>query len=209
MSAILKWITPNAENIIVNIARVSNPSNRDNTQTAAKLISYLIKSEHWSPFEMANICIEFETTRVVSAQMLRHRSFTFQEFSQRYAAVGDLDIPRLRRQDLKNRQSSHDDLPSEIVDKYNKAMDELLVSSKSLYDDMLKDGVAKECARMVLPMCSPTTIIMNGTIRSWMHYLHSRLDPGTQLEHRELALKVLEIFKKELPAVHEAFFTPQ
>ena len=205
MSVKLKWITPNAEEMISNIARVSNPANRDNTETASRLIKFLIKSEHWSPFEMANMCVEIETDRATSAQILRHRSFTFQEYSQRYAKVPKPDIPNLRRQDIKNRQSSHDDLPSDVIEKYSTEINKLFEKTYEIDDAMLSDGIAKETARAIMPMCSKTCIIMNGTIRSWLHYIRIRGAEDTQLEHRTVALAVAKILEQELPNVYEAF----
>lgn len=206
MSVKLSWITPSAEAIIANIARVSNPANRDNTETSARLIKYLIKNRHWSPFEMANVCIEITTTRSISAQLLRHRSFTFQEYSQRYAEVDMPELPNLRRQDAKNRQSSHDDLSEEVLSTHNQRISDLFIQIKQEYDSMLKDGVAKETARQIMPMCSTTTIIMNGTVRSWLHYLSVRTDPSTQKEHRDVAIACGEIIKEHLPNVYSAMF---
>lgn len=206
MTARLCWITPDAEAMIANLARVSNPANRDNTETATRLIAYLIKNKHWSPFEMANVCIEIKTTRSISAQILRHRSFTFQEYSQRYAAIDMPEMPELRRQDSKNRQSSHDDLPADVLEKHERKINELFLLVKQEYDDMLSDGVAKETARQIMPMCSPTTLIMNGTVRSWLHYLNIRTDPSTQKEHRVVAEACAEIIKQQLPNVYAAMF---
>ena len=204
MSVVLKWITPNAEEMIANIARVSNPANRDNAETAPRLIRYLLKSKHWSPFEMANMCVEITTDRATSAQIIRHRSFTFQEFSQRYAEVPRPEMPDLRRQDLKNRQSSHSDLPEEVLNKHRAAIDDLFDQTHTLYKSMLTDGVAKETARAIMPMCSKTTIIMNGTIRSWLHYVEIRGEVATQLEHRQVALAVKALIKEHLPCIYAA-----
>jgi thymidylate synthase (FAD) len=202
----LMWITPDIEKMIVNIARVSNPENRDNMATFAALLRYLIKHKHWSPFEMGCMCIEVETTRAISAQIIRH-SFKVQELSQRYAEVGMPKVPKLRRQDTKNRQASHDDLPDEIIDKYeNKRIPEVFELLYQLYKDMLADGVAKECARMVLPMCTETTVVLMANIRDWMFYLESRCAPEAQFEHREVALQCAEIFKKQMPTIFEAMF---
>lgn len=207
MSVTLKWITPEAEQIIANIARVSNPNNRDNHKTAPRLIKYLIKNKHWSPFEMANMCLEINTDRATSAQILRHRSFSFQEFSQRYAKVDKPKLPNLRRQDLTNRQSSHDDLSDEIKAKHYEAIDKLFDNIYEEYEKMLEDGIAKETARAILPICSNTTIIMNGTIRSWLHYITVRGGEDTQLEHRKVALAAKEMIKQYIPSVYEAYFT--
>lgn len=202
-------ITPQAEEIIVYCARVSNPSNQNNMDTADKLLHYLVKHKHWSPFEMANMVVEINTTRAIAAQVLRHRSFSYQEFSQRYSdikALGSPVMPHLRRQDLKNRQNSIDDLDSDMIGQYYRRIGQLFEESEHLYKEMVSNGVAKECARGILPLNSPTRMYMNGTIRSWIHYLQIRSGTETQLEHREIALAILEIFKKELPVIHSALF---
>ena len=189
MNVKLISITPDAEKTMGYIARVSNPSNQDNEKYAG-LLKYCIKHNHWSVFEQSSMTLEIETTRAIAAQILRHRSFTFQEFSQRYAAstaLGDIDLPELRKQDLKNRQNSTDDLDPEIVEKLNKQMITLFSSSKALYEQMLSQGVAKECARMVLPLATPTRIYMTGSCRSWIHYINLRSAHGTQKEHMEIA----------------------
>jgi thymidylate synthase (FAD) len=207
MSAKLKWITPEAENEIVNDARVSTPANRDNTSTGPRLIRYLVDHAHWSPFEMANLCIEIKTSRAVSAQIIRHRSFCFQEFSQRYSAVKCPDVvPPQRRQDSKNRQSSHDDLDPELKLKYDIKIRALFDQIDALYQEMLTDGISKETARMIMPMCCETTLIINGNIRSWMFYLKVRTEESVQWEHREIALLCLDIFRTQLPNIYEAFF---
>ena len=203
MSARLIWITPNAEKIIAYCARVSS-SNQDNPNIKG-LLQYCYRHGHNSIFEMANMCIEVETTRAISAQILRHRSFSFQEHSQRYAKVEqDLHIPQLRRQDLKNRQNSISDLDEELKNELHTEIEEHFKQTKDLYNKLLDKGVAKECSRMVLPMCSPTRIYMNGSIRSWIHYLKVRCGNGTQLEHIEVSNQIKEIFKKELPIIYEA-----
>jgi thymidylate synthase (FAD) len=181
------------------MARVSNPSNENNLETAPKLISYLIKHKHWSPFEMVNLCVEIETTRAISAQIIRHRSFSFQEFSQRYAEVYDTVIPHLRRQDLKNRQNSVDDMSATEVAGYYRRISQLFEDAEHLYKEMVSSGVAKECARGVLPMNTVTRLYMNGSVRSWIHYLQLRTDPSTQLEHREIALEIQDVFSKQFP----------
>ena len=199
-------ITPEAEQMMAYIARVSNPSNQDNEKYAG-LLKYCIKHNHWSVFEQSSMTLEIETTRAIAAQILRHRSFTFQEFSQRYAAstaLGDIDLPELRRQDLKNRQNSTDDLDPEMVEKFEKQMITLFSSSKALYEQMLSQGVAKECARMVLPLCTPTRIYMTGSCRSWIHYINLRSAHGTQKEHMEIAKECRNVFTKQFPAVSEA-----
>ena len=182
MTVKLVSITPDAEKTMAYIARVSNPSNQDNEKYAG-LLKYCIKHNHWSVFEQSTMTLEIETTRAIAAQILRHRSFTFQEFSQRYAAstaLGEIDLPELRKQDLKNRQNSTDDLDPKTVDKFERQMITLFSSAKSLYTQMLDAGVAKECARMVLPLCTPTRIYMTGSCRSWIHYINLRSAHGTQ-----------------------------
>ena len=201
----LIWITPDSEKLIAYMARVSS-SNQDNPNIKG-LLKYCIRESHWSIFEMCNMCIEINTTRVISSQILRHRSFSFQEFSQRYAKVEqDLEIPILRRQDFKNRQNSINDLDDDLVDELQNDIKEHFKKTKDLYQKLLNKSVAKECARMVLPMSSPTKLYMNGNIRSWIHYLQVRCDPSTQKEHRDIALQIKEIFKKELPIIYEACF---
>ena len=206
MTVTLVSITPDAEQTMAYIARVSNPSNQDNEKYAG-LLKYCIKHNHWSVFEQSSMTLEIETTRAIAAQILRHRSFTYQEFSQRYAAstaLGDIDLPELRKQDLKNRQNSTDDLDSEMVEKFNKQMITLFSSSKSLYEQMLSQGVAKECARMVLPLATPTRIYMTGSCRSWIHYINLRSAHGTQKEHMEIAEGCRKVFTEQFPAVSEA-----
>ena len=206
-TAQLVHITPNAEDLIAYMARVSNPSNQSNTETSARLIKYLIDHHHWSPFEMVNMCVEINTTRSIAAQILRHRSFSFQEFSQRYAEVVDIaDIPELRRQDTKNRQNSIDDLEPSLVSQYTRQIAELNVKAYRLYQDMLHEGIAKECAREVLPLATPTRMYMNGTIRSWLHYCDLRTGNGTQKEHALIAGQIQDILYSELPNVCEAMW---
>lgn len=202
-------ITPNAEESIVYCARVSNPSNQDNMETAEKLLRYLVKHQHWSPFEMANMVVEINTTRAIAAQILRHRSFSFQEFSQRYSDVGALGsavMPQLRRQDTKNRQNSIDDLSGLVIAQFHRRISQIFDDAEHLYGEMVSSGIAKECARGVLPLNSPTRMYMNGTIRSWIHYLQIRSGVETQLEHREIALAILDVFKTELPVIYSALF---
>jgi len=206
MKARLIQATPNPEENMAYIARVSNPSNQDNDKYAG-LLKYCIKHNHWSVFEQASMTLEIETTRAIAAQILRHRSFTFQEFSQRYAAstaLGDIELPELRRQDTKNRQNSTDDLDPEMVDKLNRQMKTLFSSATSLYTQMLEQGVAKECARMVLPLCTPTRIYMTGSCRSWIHYINLRSAHGTQKEHMEIAEDCRKVFIEQYPSVSEA-----
>ena len=200
-------ITPDAEKTIAYCARVSNPSNQEN-ENYSKLLKYCIDHGHWSIFEMANMVLEINTTRGIAAQILRHRSFSFQEFSQRYADASHLgesiDIPDLRTQDPKNRQNSIDDLNEYKETIYKSQMRELFARSKYLYDLMVKDGVAKECARFVLPLATPTRMYMNGTVRSWIHYINLRESNGTQKEHMDVANKCKGIFTKQLPQISEA-----
>ena len=199
-------VTPDAEQLMAYVARVSNPSNQDNEKYAG-LLKYCIKHNHWSVFEQSSMTLEIETTRAIAAQILRHRSFTYQEFSQRYAAstaLGDIDLPELRKQDLKNRQNSTDDLDPEMVEKFEKQMITLFSSAKSLYEQMLSQGVAKECARMVLPLCTPTRIYMTGSCRSWIHYINLRSAHGTQKEHMEIAEACRKVFIEQFPSVSEA-----
>jgi len=206
MTVKLVSITPDAEQTMAYIARVSNPSNQDNEKYSG-LLKYCIKHNHWSVFEQSSMTLEIETTRAIAAQILRHRSFTFQEFSQRYAAstaLGDIDLPELRKQDLKNRQNSTDDLDPEMVEKFEKQMITLFSSAKSLYEQMLSQGVAKECARMVLPLCTPTRIYMTGSCRSWIHYINLRSAHGTQKEHMEIAEACRKVFTEQFPSVSEA-----
>ncbi len=206
MNVKLVSITPDAEQTMAYIARVSNPSNQDNEKYSG-LLKYCIKHNHWSVFEQSSMSLEIETSRAIAAQILRHRSFTFQEFSQRYAAstaLGDFDLPELRRQDTKNRQNSTNDLEPELIDKFEKQMITLFSSSKALYEQMLSQGVAKECARMVLPLCTPTRIYMTGSCRSWVHYINLRSAHGTQKEHMQIAEQCRKIFIEQFPNVSEA-----
>jgi len=207
MNVELISITPDAEKTIAYCARVSNPMGQDRDEYA-KLLKYCIDHGHWSIFEMANMVLEIETTRGIAAQILRHRSFSFQEFSQRYADASFLcekiNPPQLRSQDEKNRQNSIDDIDIEAQIKYNSQIRELFSRSKALYDDMIKAGVAKECARFVLPLATTTKMYMNGTIRSWIHYINLRSGHGTQKEHMDVANKCKEIFIQQLPVVAEA-----
>ena len=206
MNVKLVTITPDAEKMMAYIARVSNPNNQENEKYAG-LLKYCIKHNHWSVFEQATMTLEIETTRAIAAQILRHRSFTFQEFSQRYAdakLLETIELPELRRQDSKNRQNSIDDLDPKVVDTLNKQMITLFSSAYSLYNQMLEDGVAKECARMVLPLCTPTKLYMTGSCRSWIHYINLRSAHGTQLEHMKIAKECACIFAGQFPSVAEA-----
>ena len=198
--------TPDAEKSMAYIARVSNPKNQDNDDFT-KLIGYCIKNEHWSVFEQAYMTLQIETTRGIAAQILRHRSFTFQEFSQRYAdsrQLGQIPIPELRRQDNKNRQNSISDLPEEIVNMFNKKINHQFDQNKKIYEEMLEAGIAKECARFVLPLATPTRIYMTGSCRSWIHYINLRTGHGTQKEHMNIAQECKSIFSKEYPVVSSA-----
>jgi len=206
MNVKLVTVTPDAEQLMAYIARVSNPSNQDNEKYAG-LLKYCIKHNHWSVFEQSSMTLEIETNRAIAAQILRHRSFTFQEFSQRYAAstaLGEIDLPELRKQDLKNRQNSTDDLDPEMVEKFERQMITLFSSAKSLYTQMLDAGVAKECARFVLPLATPTKLYMTGSVRSWIHYINLRSAHGTQKEHMQIAENCRAIFNEQFPIVAEA-----
>ena len=198
--------TPDAEKTMAHIARVSNPNNQDNPNYAG-LLRYCIQHEHWSVFEQSFMTLEIETTRGLAAQILRHRSFTFQEFSQRYAdsnLLGEIELPELRRQDVKNRQNSIDDLEPAIADKLQKQMITLFSSSLALYNQMLESGVAKECARFVLPLATPTRLYMSGSCRSWIHYINLRSAHGTQKEHMDIANACKEVFMEKYPTVSAA-----
>jgi len=207
MTVKLVSITPDAEQTMGYVARVSNPANQENPNVAG-LLKYCVKHNHWSVFEQSFMTLEIETTRAIAAQILRHRSFTFQEFSQRYADSSllskDIPLPDLRRQDTKNRQNSIDDLDDFTVQKLQRQMQTLFSSSMALYQQMLELGVAKECARNVLPLCTPTRIYMSGSCRSWIHYIDLRSAHGTQKEHMDIALACKEIFKEQFPTVAEA-----
>jgi len=205
--ASLVHITPNAEELVAYMARVSNPSNQNNTSTSARLIKYLIENQHWSPFEMVNMCVEIHTTRAIAAQILRHRSFSFQEFSQRYARVTEIpQVPKLRRQDTKNRQNSIDDLDPAMVNTLEYDIVKHYADSLRLYQRMLDVGVAKECAREVLPLSTSTKLYMNGTIRSWLHYCELRTGNGTQKEHAMIASEIQDIMYKNIPGICEAMW---
>ena len=199
-------LTPDAEKTMAYIARVSNPKNQEN-QNYTNLLQYCIKNEHWSVFEQSFMTLQIETNRGIAAQILRHRSFTFQEFSQRYAdssQLGEIPTPELRRQDLKNRQNSISDLPEDIKNKFLSKIENHFKDAQKLYTEMLEDGVAKECARFILPLATPTRIYMTGSCRSWIHYINLRTANGTQEEHKIIALKCKEIFKKHFPTVASA-----
>jgi thymidylate synthase (FAD) len=209
MTVELVHCTPNAEWLIVKMARVSNPENADNKETAPRLLRYLLKHKHFSPFEMASMCIKIETERDIAAQIIRHRSFSFQEYSTRYAQTGKGAIPALRTQDLKNRQASHDDLSPELSAAFESRIGYLLDDIYTLYEDLLESGIAKECARRILPLCTPTTIFMQGTLRSWLHYIDLRAGVETQLEHRQIAEQCKAIFCEQFPVIGEAYWPNQ
>ena len=200
-------VTPDAEKTMVYVARVSNPKNQDNEKFAG-LLRYCIQHGHWSVFEQAHMTVEINTTRGLAAQILRHRSFTYQEFSQRYADVSfireDIPLPELRSQDEKNRQNSIDDVDPAIVEKYNVEMRKHFDQGIDLYKKMLRDGIAKECARFVLPLATPTRLYMTGSVRSWIHYITLRSAHGTQKEHMDLVENVRKVFIEQFPTVSEA-----
>lgn len=199
----LIWVTPEAEKLVAYCARVSNPENQDNPEIE-KLLAYCAKNKHWSIFEMANMCVEISTSRAISAQILRHKSFSFQEHSQRYAKVQSFEKVHPRRQDSKNRQNSIDDLTEETIDLFNRSMETIQTMANTFYETALKNGIAKESARFLLPMCSSTKLYMNGTVRSWIHYIQVRTDPSTQLEHREIAEQIKQIFIEQFPIISKA-----
>lgn len=207
MSVKLISVTPDAEKQVAYCARVSNPKNQDN-DNINKLLKYCIDHKHWSIFEMAYMTLEINTTRGLAAQILRHRSFTFQEFSQRYADANLLaeEIPlfELRRQDNKNRQNSVDDIDTETIYRWNSKLREHFAKAKAIYDGMIKDGIAKECARFVLPLATPTRLYMSGSIRSWIHYIELRSSHGTQKEHINIANNCKSIFIEQFPIIGEA-----
>ena len=194
-------MTPDAEKQMGYIARVSNPNNQSNPAVAG-LLGYCIKHGHWSVFEQAHMTVEIETTRGIAAQILRHRSFTFQEFSQRYAntnLLGEIPVPDLRIQDLKNRQNSNDDIPEEQTKRLQDQIKRYFAEGLDLYNELIREGIAKECARFVLPLATPTRIYMTGSVRSWIHYIDLRSAHGTQKEHMDIVKEVRDIFKKEFP----------
>lgn len=198
-----------AEELIVYVARVSNPANQLNSETSDKLLAYLVKNKHWSPFEMVDMTVEIVTSRAIAQQILRHRSFSFQEFSQRYAQATDFEPVQLRKAGATNRQSSlevfdpymghSNDVASDLIKKH-------IENSEALYLALIDHGVAKECARMVLPLTTQTKIYMKGSVRSWIHYLQIRCDEHTQLEHREIGFAILEIFKSNFPNISKGLF---
>jgi thymidylate synthase (FAD) len=180
---------------------VSNPKNQENPDVAG-LLKYCIKHQHWSVFEQAHMTLEVETTRGIAAQVLRHRSFTFQEFSQRYAntnLLGSIPVPDLRRQDTKNRQNSIDDIPEKQTSFLQKEIAAYFAEGIDLYNELIREGVAKECARFVLPLATPTKIYMTGSVRSWVHYIELRSGHGTQKEHMDIALDAKRVFVEQFP----------
>jgi thymidylate synthase (FAD) len=207
MTVKLISVTPDAEQTMAYVARVSNPANQD-SENYAGLLRYCIKHNHWSVFEQAFMTLEIETNRGIAAQILRHRSFTFQEFSQRYADTNliteNIPVPDLRRQDTKNRQNSTDDLGDYVKLKFQAEIAELFAHSNNLYKRLLEAGVAKECARFVLPLATPTRIYMSGSCRSWAHYINLRSANGTQKEHMDIALECKKVFSEQFPTVAEA-----
>lgn len=204
-----------AEELIVYIARVSNPSNQLNSETADKLIAYLIRNKHWSPFEMVDMTVEIITSRAIAQQILRHRSFSFQEFSQRYAEATDFEEVQLRKQADKNRQSSTEPCdpilnllaPIHQCAKASALIEDHIQRSEFLYKELISVGIAKECARMVLPLTTQTRIYMKGSVRSWIHYLQIRCDEHTQLEHREIAMDIRSIFAEQFPEIFKALLS--
>jgi len=206
MKVNLVTVTPDAEKQMGYIARVSNPQNQTNPAVAG-LLGYCIKHGHWSVFEQAHMTVEIETTRGIAAQILRHRSFTFQEFSQRYAntnLLGEIPVPDLRSQDLKNRQNSNDDIPEEQTKRLQDQIARYFAEGLDLYNELIREGVAKECARFVLPLATPTRIYMTGSVRSWIHYIDLRSAHGTQKEHMDIVEEIRGIFKQQFPVCTNA-----
>ena len=206
MKVNLVTVTPDAEKQMGYIARVSNPQNQGNPAVAG-LLGYCIKHGHWSVFEQAHMTVEIETTRGIAAQILRHRSFTFQEFSQRYAntnLLGEIEVPDLRSQDLKNRQNSNDDIPEEKTKRLQDQIARYFAEGLDLYNELIREGVAKECARFVLPLATPTKIYMTGSVRSWVHYIDLRSAHGTQKEHMDIANDAKRVFIEQFPICSSA-----
>ena len=206
MKVNLVTVTPDAEKQMGYIARVSNPQNQGNPAVAG-LLGYCIKHGHWSVFEQAHMTVEIETTRGIAAQILRHRSFTFQEFSQRYAntnMLGKIDVPDLRSQDHKNRQNSIDDIPQAQKARLQGQIERYFAEGLDLYNELIREGIAKECARFVLPLATPTRIYMTGSVRSWIHYIDLRSAHGTQKEHMDIVKEVRDIFKQQFPVCTNA-----
>jgi thymidylate synthase (FAD) len=200
----LIWTTTDGENLVAQMARVSNPANQNNPETAPKLLKYLVKNKHWSPFEMVSACVEIETTRDIAHQIVRHRSFSFQEFSQRYAEATNFELRETRLQDTKNRQSSLRNEDRELDDTWKRAQADLIEHATKVYKWALSEGIAKEVARAVLPEGNTTTrLYMTGTLRSWLHYLDVRMDYSTQKEHREVAVAIYKALQQHYPNILE------
>ena len=203
MNVKLVWVTPDAEEKVAYMARVSNPGNQDNKETAPKLLRYLMKNKHWSPFEMVNVCMEIECTRDIGRQILRHRSFSFQEFSQRYAEALDMTSSEVRLQDTKNRQNSLPTEDRELQRWWDDMQLSLIAQARGVYGAALNNGIAKEVARKILPEgLTGSRMYMNGTLRSWMHYVDIRCDEATQKEHRDIADKCKAILTKHFPSLY-------
>ena len=200
----LIWTTPDGEALIAKMARVSNPANQDNVTTAPKLVKYLAENKHWSPFEMVSACVEIETTRDIARQILRHRSFSFQEFSQRYAVASMFETSEVRLQDTKNRQNSLLNEDRELEDQWRRAQNDLIDHATRVYQWALHNNIAKEVARKVLPEgLTVSRMYMTGNLRSWIHYLSVRLDPATQKEHREVAQQIKVALEQHYPSLME------
>jgi thymidylate synthase (FAD) len=193
-----------SEELMSFIARVSNPSNQMNTKTSSKLLGYCIKNKHWSVFEHVNMTVEITTSRAIAAQILRHRSFVFQEFSQRYAEAVSNEKVEARRQDTKNRQNSIDDMDEEDIEWFERQQDRLWAEAKAEYDEAIRRGIAKEQARFLLPLSTQTTLYMTGNVRNWIHYIELRSENGTQKEHADIAIAIKNIFKNEFPSIAKA-----
>jgi thymidylate synthase (FAD) len=200
----LVWATPCSEDLIAHMARVSNPKSQENPQNSERLLAYLVRNKHWSPFEMVNVCLEIECTRDIARQILRHRSFAFQEFSQRYAEVQGFDISEARMQDHKNRQNSLETEDRELMRLWDEKQKGVIREASKLYEWALANGIAKEVARKVLPEgLTMSRMYMNGSLRSWIHYVEVRCDPSTQKEHRLVAMKCREILAGLFPNVFQ------
>lgn len=202
----LVWVTPQAEELVARMARVSNPANQNNPASAPKLLKYLIDNKHWSPFEMVNMCVEIKTTRDIARQILRHRSFSFQEFSQRYAVAQGFEISEARLQDQKNRQNSLETEDRQLAYWWEGAQRRVLQEAQFMYESALAKGIAKEQARKLLPEgMTQSNMYMNGTLRSWLHYIEIRCDLATQKEHREVAEQIRGIMYEQFPTIKELY----
>jgi len=198
----LVWVTPQAEELVARMARVSNPANQNNPASAPKLLKYLIDNKHWSPFEMVNMCVEIKTTRDIARQILRHRSFSFQEFSQRYAVAQGFEMSEASLQDQKNRQNSLETEDRQLAYWWEGAQRRVLQEAQFMYESALAKGIAKEQARKLLPEgMTQSNMYMNGTLRSWMHYVDIRCDKATQKEHREVAEQIRGIMVEQFPSL--------